>query len=384
MKICLLCFVFPVRSETFVVRHVESLDADVIACRIDSELLKTTQVPIARTNSIGRPILLTETSLMGRCKQYFLRSAGKEGIKANQTGLKILEKILRKVNPSVVLIEFGHLAVAVAPVLRNLNLPFVVHFHGIDMSVVWKLKTYRRQVCALSESAAALIVVNDRLQGERIRSLGCTPDKIHCIPCGADVESFTVNQNIDQNPSRFICVGRHVPKKGPLLTLRAFKQVAEKEPTSELVMIGDGPLLKKCHHYVKKHRLSTKVRLTGAINHNQVVLEMKEANIFLQHSVTAKNGDEEGWPVSIAEGASCGMPVVSTLSGGIPENVVNGRTGFLVPENDVKSMADRMLQLVKDPSLRKAMGLAGRLNVENRGNIYTQSQKLRAVCHAAV
>ena len=87
---------------------------------------------------------------------------------------------------------------------------------------------------------------------------------------------------------------------------------------------------------------------------------MMSASIFVQHSVTAPNGDKEGLPVAILEAMSSGLPVVSTRHSGIPEAVEHGVTGFLVGEGDVNAMTEALITLYRNPDLRQTMGTAGR------------------------
>ena len=111
---------------------------------------------------------------------------------------------------------------------------------------------------------------------------------------------------------------------------------------------------------MKSHRIEDKVRLHGAQTHDFVIGLMKEADIFIQHSITVQEtGDEEGLPVAILEAMALGLPVVSTYHAGIPEAVVNGSNGFLVEEGDVEGMADRIIALSKDLALRAEMGTSG-------------------------
>ena len=87
--------------------------------------------------------------------------------------------------------------------------------------------------------------------------------------------------------------------------------------------------------------------------------------VFCQHSVTASDGDQEGFGLSPAEAALLGMPVISTVHNGIPEHVENGKAGILTREWDIESMAEAMLRLANDAELRNSMGKKGRENIVN-------------------
>ena len=90
---------------------------------------------------------------------------------------------------------------------------------------------------------------------------------------------------------------------------------------------------------------------------------VRQHAVFCQHSVTGRDGDQEGFALSPAEAALMEMPVVSTLHNGIPEHVQDGTTGLLVREWDIDGMAEAMLELARDPEKAAAMGNAGRKNI---------------------
>ena len=87
---------------------------------------------------------------------------------------------------------------------------------------------------------------------------------------------------------------------------------------------------------------------------------MKHSRAFVQHSIRAPSGDMEGTPNSILEACSACLPVISTRHAGIPDVIIENKTGFLVEENDVEGMANHMITLAKDPSLAAEMGKEGR------------------------
>jgi colanic acid/amylovoran biosynthesis glycosyltransferase len=96
----------------------------------------------------------------------------------------------------------------------------------------------------------------------------------------------------------------------------------------------------------------------------------------LLSSVTAEDGDEEGTPTVLLEASSTGLPVVSTWHSGIPEIVVDGETGFLVPERDSEALAERLGQLLDRPELWRSMGRNGRRHIEESFDARTLSREL--------
>jgi glycosyltransferase involved in cell wall biosynthesis len=103
---------------------------------------------------------------------------------------------------------------------------------------------------------------------------------------------------------------------------------------------------------------------------------MSRASVFCVPSVVAASGDAEGFGMVFIEAQAMGLPVVSTLSGGIPEAVKNGETGLLVPERDSAALAEAILRLMQDEELWQQYSLAGRKNVVNHFNLAQQTGRL--------
>ena len=118
------------------------------------------------------------------------------------------------------------------------------------------------------------------------------------------------------------------------------------------------------------------VKFLGAVEQNEVLNLYQKAHIFILPSVTASNGDREGQALVLQEAQATGLPVVSTLHNGIPEGVLDGKSGFLVPERDVNALAERLNYLIEHPELWPKMGFAGRKFVEEKYDIKKLTQQL--------
>jgi glycosyltransferase involved in cell wall biosynthesis len=117
---------------------------------------------------------------------------------------------------------------------------------------------------------------------------------------------------------------------------------------------------------VRQLGLQHSVQFPGVLSPDAVAQEMRRARVFVQHSRTAEDGDEEGCPVSVMEAQLCGLPVVSTRHGGIPDVVVDQQTGRLVEEGDRLGMAEAMALLADRPDLAGAWGAAGQRRAQAR------------------
>lgn len=268
---------------------------------------------------------------------------------------------LRKERVDCVLAEYGPTACESLKVVKHLKLPLLVHFHGYDASEKNTLAQYKEKYKELFAYAAGIIVVSNKMYAALL-DLGCPPHKL-VINCYGPAESF-FNLQPDFSRRQFISVGRFVNKKAPHLTVFSFKKVVEKFPDARLVMAGDGELLPVCKSLVKFLHLENNVEFPGVVNPAEVQHLFKDSIAFVQHSIVADNGDAEGTPVAMLEAQAAGLPVISTVHGGIPDVVINNETGLLVNENDVEGMAANMLRVLREDNLASELGAAGRERIQ--------------------
>ncbi|MEM0996699.1 MAG: glycosyltransferase [Bacteroidota bacterium] len=267
-----------------------------------------------------------------------------------------IKTYLRKHQVRAILAQYGPTGVEMQDIARELDLPLTVHFHGFDVYDQSLLEEYSGQYSALFRQAAAIVGVS-RAMVARLAEMGAPPEKLHWNPCGADLEQFSPTQPA-QNPLRFLAAGRFSETKAPHLTLLAFAELVKTHPDARLTMAGEGPLKGACLSLVRALKLSNHVQLPGVMPHAQIAAEMQRSRAFVQHSLTAANGDSEGTPVAIMEAGAAGLPVVATRHAGIPDVVQSGKTGLLVEEGDVSGMAAALRKLVVDGALAGKMGAA--------------------------
>jgi len=163
-----------------------------------------------------------------------------------------------------------------------------------------------------------------------------------------------------------------VGHKGQKHLIEAARLVLPKVPDARFVIAGEGELRPALERQIKDHRLEKHVLLAGF---RPDVLSLHKAfDIFVMSSVT------EGLGTSLLDAMAAAKPIVATRTGGIPEVVVDGETGILVPPRDDDALADAIVRLLKDADLRRGMGEAGRARaralfstermVQNTLNVY--------------
>jgi len=258
--------------------------------------------------------------------------------------------------------EYGPTGAAVLPVCRKTGLPLIVNFHGYDISVRTVVERYREPYARMFEYAQSIVAVS-RTMVERLVALGAERGKITYAPYGPDDSFFKVQPCYGDKA--FVAAGRFVNKKAPYYTILAFVNVLKHHPAAKLYFAGEGPLLNSCKNLVRYHACDNSVIFLGHVEPAALQSLYERARGFVQHSITADDGDMEGTPVAVLEAGAAGLPVVATAHAGISDVVINGETGLLVEEHDVAGMAEHMIRLLDDTPCATALGQNAREHIRN-------------------
>ncbi|MGZ5247641.1 MAG: glycosyltransferase [Flavitalea sp.] len=258
----------------------------------------------------------------------------------------------------LVLAEFGPVGVQLYPITQSLGIPLVIYFHGYDVYHLPTLQQYTPLYSGLFEVADKILAVSEHMI-KRLKELGAPAEKLFHLPAYVNLGLFPYHDH-SQKPCRFLAVGRFAESKSPHLTLLAFHKVLQKLPHARLTMIGKGgggELFEACVILAISLGIQNNVDFKGVLSHAEVAEEMKQARVFIQHSLTTpETGDCEGKPVAIMEAMASGLPVVATRHSGILELIEHGVNGILVNEYNIEAMADAMVQLANDDELVFKLG----------------------------
>lgn len=280
---------------------------------------------------------------------------------------KNVEKInefleVRKV--SVLHFHYGTDAGVYYPFLKQTKIPSVVSFYGYDCSGFprrlfgYGKKYLHKRILPFITKVFAMSpdMKNDLLK------IGCPDEKIIIHYYGSDVQKFyQIKNHRDVNLLNFLIIAGLEPQKGHIFLLRAFKDACEQNKNIRLKIFGAGKLETPIKKYIFKNNMTSNVEMMGKVLYGstQHLNELQKADIFIHPSITDINGDKEGIPGAIVEAMVAGLPVISTNHAGIPYVIENGKTGLLVNEWDIKGLADMILKLSYDYSLRKQLGQCG-------------------------
>ena len=289
-----------------------------------------------------------------------------------------------KFDADVAYIDYATIGVVLMDELFRRKIPFVVHVHGFDITSATNDTAYTIRLQNLFEKCSHFICASNYMK-RLLVLLGCNVSKISVVHYGInpDVDVLDWNERLKRDPT--ICfLGRLTPKKHPTALVHAFNLVQKKLPSVKLKIIGDGPLMNDIKSLVSRLEIDKKVIFLGEMDRQNSFKHLRSSWVFAQHSVTSVVGDQEGYAISLAEAALHELPVVSTIHNGIPEHVISGETGFLVKEFDYEEMADRILELIRNPKLMRQFGKNGRKNIININQHEERLKKIEGILNRII
>jgi len=249
----------------------------------------------------------------------------------------------------------------------------VTSFHGYDINQIplQKGKDYYKELFEIGD----LFIANSNFTKTQMITLGCPENRIVVIPVGLHIKDFPYKERKypSAGPVRILTIGRLVEKKGHKYSILAIARLIKEGFDIHYTIAGTGILKSELENLVSKLNIAENITFTGEITQQEAINLYNESHLFVLSSITASNGDKEGQGLVLQEAQACGLPVVSTLHNGIPDGVLNGQSGFLVPEKDIESLADVIKKLILMPASWQQMGKIGRefVNTKYRMEVLT-------------
>ncbi|WP_432844200.1 glycosyltransferase family 4 protein [Dactylosporangium sp. CA-092794] len=202
---------------------------------------------------------------------------------------------------------------------------------------------------------------------------------------GVDVDTYSPKVDGEEIRERYglkdrpvvVCVSRLVPRKGQDALILAFREISRKIRDAALLVVGGGPYRDQLERLVREELAARDVVFTGSVGWDELPAHYAAGDVFAMPCRTRRNGlDVEGLGIVYLEASATGLPVVAGDSGGAPDAVREGETGFVVNGRDLKAVADRVVTLLRDRPLAARMGAAGRAWVESEWRWETQAARL--------
>lgn len=271
---------------------------------------------------------------------------------------------------------------------EEFGIPFVVCTYAMEMLTWNQHPKNRADLRRVLLAARRVVVVNEAVR-DTLRTFGVPESRIVKLYPGVsedafvrpdDRETFRARHGLERK--RVIAtVARCIPRKGLDTLIRAFVDVRRAIPAAQLVLIGDGPTRAHLEALVMKRDLGATVTFLGGVSREDVRRLLACAEVFCLTPHSLPN-DEEGFGIVYLEAAAMGLPSVGSLVGGVPEAVLDGETGILVPPNNPEATAGALLRLLGDNELRTQLGRQAHARAEKEFHWKGRALVFQGMIHA--
>jgi colanic acid/amylovoran biosynthesis glycosyltransferase len=300
--------------------------------------------------------------------------------------LKQLEKVIFKYGniKSLELIHahFGQNGIAAIKLKKELKIPLITSFYGYDTGRLAKhfLPYYQ----PLIKEGDLFLVLSEDMKKDLI-NLGFPPEKTLIHHLGVDTDEFNINRNYSKdNYFKLLTIARLDEGKGVHIVLKALQLLFDIQPSMKQIIkysiVGGGAYEDNLKQFVNEYNLSDNVEIInnlGVKNGREIVKEqLRNSDIFILCSYQTTRGTKEGTPVVLMEAQSCGLPCIATKHAGIPEIVIDGKTGILVREKCAEEICQAIIFLYTHKEVMESMKIQARQHIIKNFNQSVQMDKL--------
>ncbi len=216
------------------------------------------------------------------------------------------------------------------------GIPFTVTSHANDIFEHGLLLTRK------AERAKYFVTISE-FNRRYLRKIGMPDEKIRVVRCGVDLK-FDQKAKPKSEVIRICSLGRLVEKKGMLTLVEAVGMLKKRGVPISLSIAGDGPQEEKIINKIAALGLQDEITMVGALENAKVAEWMSSFDIFALACQIDSNGDMDGIPVVLMEAMMLGVPVITTQISGIPELVIDRKTGLLVEPENAEALANAILE----------------------------------------
>ncbi|WP_458449196.1 glycosyltransferase [Fibrobacter sp.] len=283
--------------------------------------------------------------------------------------------ICRKFRPDVIHAHwpFPHAYIALGAA-KLFRIPLVLNFHGAELLLIRK-KKWVKPLLKFAIGQAQAVFANSSFTAGKIRALRNVD--VEWSPYGTTLETSSASgDGIAPHPVngkfKILFVGRHIERKGICYLIEAAKFLPRDQFEIRIVGVGDltdklksqatqvealapAGLRHDASETERQHDAPAEIVFTGKLSPEALANEYRTANVFTLPAIVDSKGDTEGLGVVLIEAMELGLPVVASNVGGIPDVVVDGVSGILVPEKDPQALANAYKRLAADPELLKQL-----------------------------
>lgn len=281
-------------------------------------------------------------------------------------------KICRKFRPDVIHAHwpFPHAYIALGAA-KLFHIPLVLNFHGAELLLIRK-KKWVKPLLKFAIGQAQAVFANSSFTAGKIKALRNVD--VEWSPYGTTLETGEISAEPHAVDGKFkiLFVGRHIERKGICYLIEAAKYLPRDQFEIRIVGVGDltdklkaqatqvealapAGLRHDASETERQHDAPAEIIFTGKLSPEALANEYRTANVFTLPAIVDSKGDTEGLGVVLIEAMELGLPVVASNVGGIPDVVMDGVSGILVPEKDPQALANAYKRLAADPELLKQL-----------------------------
>lgn len=257
-----------------------------------------------------------------------------------------------------------HPALAALIISKLTSIPFSITVHAHDIFV------NRTMLLPKLKEAVFIRAISDFNKQYLIDIYGgWLANKIYVVHCGIQLNKYeTAHKKIGED-FRIISIGSLQEYKGHIYLIEACKALTERGIPYQCRIVGEGELRDPLNKFIRALGISGQVELMGPKTEDEVVALLAEVECFVLPSVVTRKGKMEGIPVVLMEALANKLPVIASNISGIPELIVDGITGLLVPQRDSRALAEKMIWVSKNRNEASKMAESGYQKVKDAFNI---------------
>jgi glycosyltransferase involved in cell wall biosynthesis len=263
--------------------------------------------------------------------------------------------VIREENIQIVC---GHWLIPAGMVMKRLaatcDVPMILSSHGTDIRLMTGFgRPAYRYFKSFCRTLRRWTVVSSYLRDQVLGLDASLADRLTILPLPHDETIFFQDESTESVPSLIVSVTRFTHQKRVDYLIKAFARVAGSEPAARLQIYGSGPLQAQVEQLIGGSGLSDRVTIYAPVPQTEL------RAVYNRAAVVVLNSFEEGFGLALSEAMMCGAAVIGTASGGIPDIVADRQRGLLVPPDDVEALAQAMLELLDNDSLRQQLAANG-------------------------
>lgn len=234
--------------------------------------------------------------------------------------------------------------------------PLIVSVWGTDIDDALQKKFTVAPITRRALRAARFVTATSRYLLDKTRAFEPSISaKCEYVPFGVPISGLPTHRPSDDDGIiRIIFAKAYLDNYAPDMVIRAFAEARRSAPLMSLTMVGGGPMQGILRKLVGELKLENHVTIGGFVASEEAHRLIREADVMVMPSC------RESFGVAAVEAASCGLPVIATNVGGIPEIIEDGVNGILIRPGDEDALVSAMVRLASDVSLIRRMGMAGR------------------------